>query len=52
MELSRVAITIAKRGDSFALEETEPEFSFKDTVWVIEDAKAMHFTSLKFAFVI
>lgn len=51
MELTRVLISVTEVGDSLALKETEPEFSFKNSIGVIEDSEAMHFASLKLSLI-
>jgi hypothetical protein len=52
MKLARVAVTVAKRRHCFALEETEAEFTFENSVRVVKDTKAMHLTSLEFTLVV
>lgn len=52
VEFSRVAITIAERGHSFALKETKSEISLKNTIRIVENSKTMHLSSFEFTLIV
>lgn len=52
VEFSRVAVSVAEGGDSFALKEAKSELSLKYTIGVVEYSETMHLASLEFTLVV
>jgi len=52
VKLPRVSVAVAERCHGLPLKEAKSKLSLKDTIRIVEDTKAMHFTPLEFSLIV